>query len=152
MTEELKFDGKPLSEINYLFFDNDMEHILATKKFCPNITCVHVPETPSILEAEYCRRFVGNHRENSYTQFCRSSAEPVTNGIRISDIDKIISWAKTKGDHPRDMKIFFDWDRTLSCVEGFMAPPSEPGKFRDYGINVNDVVAYLMGSPSAEPN
>jgi hypothetical protein len=147
MSEELNFNGKLINEINYLFFDNEKYHLEETNKLCPNITCVEVHDFPSLPEKDYCRYFEGAYSGNSYTRHVTESKAPTGQGLSIDDINKIISWANTKIDHPRDMKVFFDWDRTLSCVEGFLAPSYGPTKFDAYGIKVDDIISYLMYSP-----
>lgn len=82
--------------------------------------------------------------QNKFTRSCaKNGGEPfmVSRGILDEQIEELLVWSA----NPSELKfVFFDWDKTLSVVEGIPIYP-QPRKYEDRGITCTQVVTYLIG-------
>jgi len=66
-------------------------------------------------------------------------------------MDNILEIAEWLGDAPHDKsdhQLIFDWDQTLSVIEGALfAPYKDYPTYESVEIKVEDAIVYLMGGP-----
>lgn len=121
------------------FYDNDINHIYSIEELCPDIESIHVPEIP--ISWEY-------PTNNAYARLIKSfdgeTHQPVR-GLTDKHIDDIMNWSEKMNDINIKPIIIFDWDRTLTQVEGFTSPGLEGRFWKRHGIQFGDVVQYLVG-------
>jgi hypothetical protein len=142
------------------FFDNDIGHITKFQSILPRIESIHINDTipnqklgvenrdqylslPNRTKV-YCDHpdFGGNTyaMASSGDGECTMPCEGISNAL----IDTIITIYASSSDNS-DKYIFFDWDRTLSVVEGILSPPLGTS-FDAYSISINDILLYLIGN------
>jgi hypothetical protein len=131
--------------ISILFLDNDHEHILDLQKNITPLKTIEVDEikpnpfaTGLSPKISYIDHFV--KKNNKYANLSNQvGEEPYTpsNGITKDNIKSIDKWLL----HSANVKIkivLFDWDRTISVVEGFFPHP----KLTEF---LEDTMEYLLG-------
>jgi hypothetical protein len=129
-----------------IFFDNDADRIAEVRSMCNNIELVRVPETAA---AELAGKNVNmypalwpdhNLAENSYYKIHAAnglahSDFDIKSGMQFPEFIIINDWvARTEGlGFAR--KAIFDWDRTISMIEGAIIPDKPafgpPGTLRE---------------------
>ncbi len=87
------------------------------------------------IYAKYVYKFMGEH------------IMPCV-GITDDHINNIIEWSYNNNV---DKYIFFDWDRTITVVEGIIIPKL-PSTYSTYGIDIEDVLNYLLGGNERKEN
>jgi hypothetical protein len=116
-----------------IYFDNDARMISRVSSVCPTIRAVQIdestphnpkhPRTSPILD----QLLAHVPASNPYRQFVSAVSDsegydPVS-GLNDAHFAMVNAWiAETEGS-PRRYAIF-DWDRTISKIEGFILPPS----------------------------
>lgn len=128
-----------------LFLDNDSEHITDLTKHIKYLEVVKVDDilpnkfaTTPMPRRSYTKYFVG--KKNKYAILNeRVGDEPYTpsNGITNGNIKTITTWLKTSASATTKI-ILFDWDRTISVVEGFIGTT----KISEF---LPDTMEYLLG-------
>ena len=149
-----------MNKINLIaqFYDNDIKHISDFINNLPNIESIHVDDTvpnEKLNVLNYNEYLALNNRTRVYpNSFPKNNKYALLNtingettamptvGINNIMIKSIIKNYKIKADYKF---IFFDWDRTLSVIEGIIYP-SFPNKFIKYNIEYDHVLEYLIGS------
>jgi hypothetical protein len=131
--------------IAILFLDNDNQHITDLSKHIKFLEVVKVDDSlpnplrsGSLLKRSYTKYFV--EKRNKYAILSeRVGEEPYipSNGINNSDIKTIDKWLKKSAKIATKI-ILFDWDRTISVVEGFLST----SKIADF---LQDTMEYLLG-------
>lgn len=128
-----------------LFLDNDSENITDVSKHLKFLEVIKVDDsvpnkfaTGSNPKRSYTNYFVKKRNEYAILSE-RLGDEPYTpsNGITKSNITKIDTWLK-KSMKVTTRIILFDWDRTISVVEGFL-------NFTKIVDLLDDTMEYLLG-------
>jgi hypothetical protein len=122
-----------------IFFDNDMAKINDVRGMCNNIELVKVPETETaILYADPTARVITypalwtgyDLTANSYYKFLNvhgHSKFDIRSGMQIPEFTIINDWVQRTQMLGPARKAIFDWDRTLTMIEGATFPPVPPG-------------------------
>ena len=124
------------------FYDDDQSNIRSVKRrLGDQVTCVHVPK----------RLFTMNLHLDAY----QTNVGDYVNGIPMAEIQRI--GFGTNGFPITGALFAFDWDETLSCVNGVSYPPLGPGQrevsFDDerslklWPDGLDGYLASLMGGP-----
>jgi hypothetical protein len=124
------------------FYDDDQSNIRSVKRrLGDQVTCVHVPK----------RLFTMNLHLDAY----QTNIGDYVNGIPMAEIQRI--GFETNGAPITDALFAFDWDETLSCVNGVSYAPLGPGQrevsFDDerslklWPAGLDGYLASLMGGP-----
>lgn len=151
-----------------LFIDNSQHHINQMAESCNRgMTLIKVDETPNLIATPFDHPaaimymdMIG--RDNTYLKATRKlsdrdNLDPIS-GIQPKHLSLIEDWINhTMNDTPRAM--LFDWDRTISVVEGVYVDKNGMSglreKMRVHGIDVSDLpeitaedaLLYLCGGP-----
>jgi len=135
-----------------IFFDDNTKNIEDMRK---NIGCkvVQIDKETTVNEfisdppdqAEYPNLRMFN--KNTYVEYndLRNSTalnDRANTGITESDVGRLKTWVKRNRGHPTIA--IFDWDRTISVVEGVHFP-KPPMAWQDIGVREKDVMLYLLG-------
>ena len=134
-------------EYDIRFYDNDIGHINSVKSLFPNINSIHVPETNNINRngniadkikySEYLKLSKNFNLKNKYLSFMSDKNEEfISEGITHEQINDLNIWSNQQNNKKK--VVLFDWDRTLSHVEGLYIDPYNP-------IDSNDILKYCMG-------
>jgi hypothetical protein len=141
------------------FFDNESKHITSVSSSFPSniITCVHVDSTQKNPLLDGVQSYTGKSYPslpifagNTYAMAANAgSGEPhvPSRGITMDNILEIAEWL---GDAPHDKsdhQLIFDWDQTLSVIEGALFAHCTYPTYDSVGIKVEDAIVYLMGGP-----
>ena len=124
------------------FYDNDILHVNTVREMCPYIETFHVKETNvKERDLDYARSYEG---KNTYAKYTVNNNMPdkVVDALTEEDINDILLWSELEVDC--DKKVLFDFDCTLSRIEGVIIP-STGWMLPQYGISYADVAVYLMG-------
>jgi len=130
-------------DIHAIFFDNDQHHINQVV-VCPRIRCVKVPGVagmpPKVLlnTPEFARHMDGVTPAfvNTITGNSVRDRFDAGSGFRSEDDDTLEGWIRDGAHLPAAGRYaIFDFDRTISQMEGFAAPPSGLGHFGIGGFN-----------------
>lgn len=160
-----------------IYFDNDQRVIDNVVEKCPKIVIVKVNETTGVLDKlpfghRGMKEFEDKIRaENTYYKFLKI----VTNGERYDrlsgiedeEIAALYGWMQMTEGVPNRVALF-DWDRTISKIEGVLLPP-EPYSFSEMldwvatkklsqsymdriatigaPITIEDALEYMCGGP-----
>lgn len=141
------------------FYDNDSRHIDAMKAMFPSIESIKIDSTAySIDKTKYFTDFIRDNPSNSYCNFMTTMTgeEKITenkanHGISRAQLLELQYW----GESCRaDGVVLFDWDRTISCIEGVKIA-LKGGKYLPYaelaarrGVpapKIEDFCYYLVG-------
>lgn len=123
---------------NVRFYDDNALHIKAINEMCSSIEAIHVPHV-TLASAVYYHQTVP---DNKYADLIASEegggGEPddAVKGI-APFLPELIEWAAP------GKTVLFDWDRTLSSVEGYLTP--DGSSLLAMGIPTEDVSIYLCG-------
>lgn len=167
----LKFTGKnnkiqkvmPLSESPFeekelccsiRFYDNQPDIIQQFRKSKKYIESIQVCNDPNkfILSGAtaswYTIKFLEKFPHNVYAQYLYSKRmkEPATTvGLSFRDCKNLQKWSNRP--KPEKKIAIFDWDGTLSVVEGIIIPKNKEMTelFKGYGITNLDVALYYAG-------
>jgi hypothetical protein len=125
-----KHSSSSIKNISILFLDNDHEHIIDLQKNIIPLETIEVDEikpnpfaTKPFPKRSYTDYFA--KKRNTYAILSRRAGEEPyipTNGITKANIKSIDNWLL----HSSNVKtkiVLFDWDRTISVVEGFYPSP-----------------------------
>ena len=95
--------------------------------------------TDSFLNLYPDNKFAKYLSENSYTEV------GTTVGFNMADVINLKDWAILS---PEKKIVLFDWDGTLSVIEGIYLPPNKmcEDKFEEYGITYKEIAEYYAGS------
>ena len=127
------------------FFDNEERRIVEVSAYCPDITCIKIPDggryrnspirdrnlPPELVNSDYIKILGGIEADDTY--------DPES-GIRADHIPPFHAWATENADKRR--VVILDWDRTLTQIEGIIAPVDFP--YMD--MSFLDVVRSSIGS------
>lgn len=143
-----------------IFFDNDEVRLNEVGSFCRNISLVKVPETRSdIMETPFVdvsiRDFIDSEKEKGNIYLNRiielgikGDRYDAVSGINDTHNSIINEWLKNTEDS-RNRAVLFDWDRTITKVEGFYNLSAvAPLEYReahnlDYKKLLEDTLIYL---------
>ena len=132
-----------------IFYDNEQQHIDSVSKYYQKMQCVKISEdTKPGVNYNY--------------------SAPVNEGINKLDLELLKKWIDKTSIWNSNIDVIFDWDRTLSCVEGItldllnpelrkVTDPEpgdvtdpEPGDVTDPDpgkVTKPDPIHYLVGGP-----
>ena len=145
---------------NILFFDNDIKHVEAINEMCPLIRAIHVNEDASFTGTDmskltaYSDSIGLKANDNTYVKALIDTGlgeDKIAAGLTDKQIDYIKMWAQT--DLP-EKKIIFDWDRTITRIEGFVFTRRTKASadkldtlfsLTVYGVKIEDMVVYACG-------
>jgi hypothetical protein len=111
-----------------IFFDNDPKNIKRVRELCPSITCVSIPETADIKERSWKDPIMERYLEqlgkpniyvNAIQTILRGDTYDEKCGIQQVHIDTLNTWI-TRLPKGESAAIIFDWDRTITMVEGIV--------------------------------
>ena len=157
-----------------IFFDNDEAKINQVASQCNDIELVRVPESdvaaanPSAINPAYAALWTPhNIYMNAYTRIHAANGTPhqffdIHSGIQIPEFAIINDWVTRSAALGVQRTAIFDWDRTLTMVEGIVLPIPGPGQnaltirdlmslyppFAPFGAPLNyveDMLIYLCG-------
>jgi hypothetical protein len=156
--------------IHAIFFDNDAKHI-AEVQVCPRIHCVKVPGTPwvppkglppnislSIPAFASHRDGVPDFFVTAVTGGTQKDRFDPGSGFGGPHLEVLNDWIRAGKDLKADRFAIFDFDRTITQIEGFATPPDDSGfkgiggfneYIAQYGIapmTVEMYMTYLCGS------
>lgn len=144
-----------------VFIDNDDANWKSDmSRFKDSIDYIHIPNGNSPEESNYTKSLAkkGNRYAAAIIDIMGPNAKsyPANNGINESVAKNLKAWSSRQGDK----YALFDWDRTISCVEGIVpsAIPSDDNNLRfssslfasqrESGVSskefLDDVFKYLM--------
>jgi len=149
-----------------LFFDNEENNWINSKNgkqdmaihseqvaFIPIDNTRHnnlITAIASDANQAYLQHFLDNN--NTYAKFIDTNPnknkqyldkDHVNNGITREQVAQLDSWL-TIHDNMERSAIFFDWDRTITCVEG-MVTDGLLESLQTNTITYNDLLVFLMG-------
>ena len=159
-----------------IFFDNDEAKIDQIASKCNDIELVRVPEAniapanPSAINPAYAALWTPhNIYFNAYTRVHAANGTPhqffdIYSGMQLPEIAIINDWIVRSAELGVQRTAIFDWDRTLTMVEGLVIPipgPAQmaltlnqlistypPFKFTGAPLTyVEDMLIYLCGGP-----
>ena len=132
-----------------IFFDNERKNLFDVKIMFPDIHCVliddKIPNKLGKTVVEYNTHFSENKYIKDMAMVTAADAvvnilEPVEGVSLKKHLPELEKWINSSGDQK---EIIFDWDRTLSVMEGFRIQPQNM---------TDDIVTYtavyLMGGQS----
>lgn len=131
-------------EIGY-FFDNEERRIVEVSAYCPDITCIKIPDGGRYRESPIRNRNLPPELENNdYIKMLGgiegTDTHDAASGIRAEHIPPFHAWAAKNVDKKR--VVILDWDRTITQIEGIIAPT----RFEDMDMSFVDVVRSSIGS------
>jgi len=145
--------------MSIIFFDNDEEHV-EDMRALPNCTAIHVPDTEPNSRMgplqdpydsdEYTARYYALFPGNTFLQEVRRAQGEnylPTLGITEEIIGQLNAWIDAT---PGKKIAIFDWDRTLTVVEGITLPLDSHWqwyKFDYYHLIPEDILLFLLGGP-----
>ena len=159
-TEELKND------LYGIFFDNDEGHINEVRK-CPQIRCIKVPGIKKIKEISIDIPAFDSHKNGVPPLFIEAVAPNGTDffdigsGFNAKHFNILNAWRAEGITIPSDERYaIFDFDRTITQIEGFISPPPgyPPGidglgqylqqwdKYKSLDITALMMMKYLCGA------
>jgi hypothetical protein len=119
-----------------IFFDNDRENIKTMSEVNQDMMCVKIRESthPEVGYDFFKNPKFFNKDNNVFDE------NKFNEGVNKRQLDILNEWIEAKTSHAvSKVDVIFDWDRTLSCVEGI-----ETG-FLTYTLT--DTLEYLVGGP-----
>jgi len=131
-------------DIHAIFFDNDQKHI-DELRVCPRIRCVKVPGRPgmppniSLNIAAFASHIDGvpPFFVPVITGGTEKDSFDIGSGFREEDLAVLNHWID-EGRHLHSPRFaIFDFDRTISQIEGFTTPPSKSGLKGIDGFNAH---------------
>ena len=133
-----------------IFLDNDQTHINEWNRQFPNSRTIKIDDTtlnPLGDGTAYYNGYITNYGANTYTELLRGSnnkIEPTnpSNGIIQADVTSILNWVHA---NPLNRIAVFDWDRTLSVLEGAIMPIGRLWNDPLYNCNPADALNYMFG-------
>jgi hypothetical protein len=145
-----------------IFFDNEQKHIDAVPIACPTITVIKVPEThpkpKPLFTQSPLKEYIASLGENAYIEVLQrkepkelyDNYDPVS-GIASTHVDMLRAWMEDTADKAHRVAVF-DWDRTITKVEGLFPYETEAHISRivpglTWATFVNDAMLYLCGGP-----
>lgn len=141
--KEIKAAGKGMQNIRVIFFDNDEQNV-KDMSIIPNCKSVYVDDHVKLNEpssgTEYMKNLVTP--DNIYAEN-NTNESYISNGITDEIIlTQLIPWiTETQGIQNRFA--VFDWDRTISVVEGLAIPTDFEGI--DENKFIADMTTYVLG-------
>ncbi len=132
-----------MSKISHVYFyDDDQSNIRAVKRrLGDQVTCIHVPKRLSTMQLQ----------QDVY----QTNIGDYVNGIPMAEIQRI--GLDSNGAPITDALFAFDWDETLSCLNGVSYAPLGPGQrevsFDDeralkfWPAGVDGYLSSIMGGP-----
>ena len=157
-------------DIHAIFFDNDQKHIDEVR-VCTRIRCVKVPGIqglpPNIpLNIPEFDRHMDGVTADFVTMITRRTQQDqfdIGSGFGDADLETLNGWIREGSHLPTPRFAIFDFDRTISQIEGFATTPTKsPFKgiagfnahLAQYGfkppITVKMYMTYLCGSDRLE--
>lgn len=117
---------------NYAFWDNDMVRLSSVVDY------VHIPSNMANDKSDKEWRYAKHLSEDGNLYAVEAAKHkfrtyPLNNGIDKPTAKRILDWAAAQTDATMDSRVgaapvaLFDWDRTISCVEGIF-----PSAFDNY--------------------
>lgn len=125
--------------VTKIFFDNESHNLLDVKRMYPEIHCVLIDHNIHNALAtnvnDYNKLFTGNEYVGKIQTKDEGIVQPVEGISLKTHLPALETWL----NNPTNKEIIFDWDRTLSVMEGFFMIPQA-------SVNIHMHVAlYLMG-------
>ena len=133
-----------------IFLDNDAQHIDNWQRHFPNSRTMKIDDTAINSlgnKNTYYNGYITNYGTNTYTELLRGSNNKIepfnpSNGITQADVSSILNWVH--GNTTNRIAVF-DWDRTLSVLEGAIMPIGRLWNDPLYNCNPADALNYMFG-------
>ena len=130
-----------------IFFDNDYEHVMNVKRTFSSVTSVHVDDKKIMEMRDYCNLPVFLH--NQYAKYMKAIRftpsdihHGVSHGMTEEHIQLLMDFVSR---NPRGVAVF-DWDRTISCIEGvYNDPRGYTSEMGIYKFNYPDTAQFIIG-------
>jgi hypothetical protein len=126
-------------DVDAVFFDNDPGHFRPFNFDGSRVFCQHVEETPLQIEGghivsndDYLKAFANDnpyaymrmlwmqiHKASTGEDVSSSNAHHPTRAYHQGHDAQLNAWLDAKKQRGEPAYVIFDWDRTLSCCEGF---------------------------------
>lgn len=126
-TKELKND------LYGIFFDNDDKHINEVRE-CPQIRCIKVPGVKNLKEISIDIPEFASHKNGVPDLFIevvapkRKDLFDIGSGFNVEHYDILYDWIVEGVIIPSNKRYaIFDFDRTITQIEGFISPPQGLG-------------------------
>lgn len=141
------------------FYDNDGKHIDDIRQNFPEIESILVPEikldyiqssNPVQYKTKYNTMFPGNYYLQAMQEIGYACKESYTSKALTTEMMiELIDWCLN--NYQQEKVVIFDWDRTISCVEGFIslydARRFYPRLTVDENLFSKFQLEYIMGGP-----
>ena len=134
-----------------IFLDNDQTHINEWNRQFPNSRTIKIDDTtlnPLGDGTAYYNGYITNYdidNSNSYVKLLQGDyrIEPTnpSNGITQANVTSILDWVR---DNPLNRIAVFDWDRTLSVLEGALLPQGKLLTDPSYNCVTADALSYMF--------
>jgi len=123
-----------------IFYDNDYKNIEEVSKL-KFIKCIYIREEPNYLKYNkhynYYKNFIDNSYYNYYTP---TEISNPSNAFGIVEGSGLLEWLS----HTKRPVVLFDWDKTITCCDGFMIGDS-PFTYESVNVSIQDIMEYLCG-------
>jgi hypothetical protein len=137
-------------------YDNQLNIINQFLEFMPLMNVIQVCNLPNIdiMKGDYNASLYSNiflqlnpgNKFAKYLNLISHKEYGTTVGFNVKDILDLKEWIEMS---PEENKIvIFDWDGTLSVIEGIIIPPNKVYEdiFEEYGITYKEIAEYYAGS------
>ena len=138
------------------FYDNQEDIIEQFKKSKKYIESIQVSNSPNMdimrgdsNASSYIDKFLNLYPDNRFALYLKSfhfKEIGTTVGFSANDALQLKTWAEKKEIEKKI--VLFDWDGTLSAVEGIILPETKFGtdNFKKMGITNEEIALYYAGS------
>lgn len=137
------------------FYDNDPEIIKQferSKKYVESILVSDKPNKDILTNGSpaslYTHLFLKEYPDNKFAQYLLSvKNKEIFTSIGFSELDYVNLREWTLNRHYKTKVVIFDWDRTLSVIEGVLLPPNKTltKEMADKGVTYHDIALYYSG-------
>lgn len=133
-------------------YDNQEDIIYQFTKSLPLVNPILVCNLPNtILKGDasvYTYSFLNLYPDNKFAKYLNEilhKESGTTVGFNMADVINLKDWVKLS---PEKKIVLFDWDGTLSVIEGIILPPNKmyEDTFEKYGITYREIAEYYAGS------
>ena len=134
-------------------YDNQEYIIYQFITSLPFINTIQVCNLPNTIlkgynASLYTNSFLNLYPDNKFAKYLNEISHKesgTTVGFNLADVIYLKDWVKIS---PEKKIVLFDWDGTLSVIEGIILPPNKmyEGKLEDYGITYREIAEYYAGS------
>jgi len=138
------------------FYDNQSDIVQQFRTSKPLIEIIQVSSAPNhevMMDntdaSSYIQRFLEQNPKNSFARYLQEANIPEstsTVGFSRENGEDLKQWIKLH--HKMEKAVLFDWDQTISVLEGIMVPPTREfiQEFKRRRITHNNMALYYAGT------